>query len=147
PDAKIIILTMHNSFGYINKLFNIGVMGYIFKVCVPDELVKAIETVHFGTEYYCKAINRDELKRHSESYKLNRIADKDPKLTRREIDILLLMVQGCSNKEISKKLSISVRTVETHREHIQQKLNIKNLAKLTQYAYQKGYLELKSESF
>ncbi|MCC6866289.1 MAG: response regulator transcription factor [Ignavibacteria bacterium] len=145
PGSKIIIISSYVNYYFIKKLFSLGIKGYVFRDSVPNELQTAIEIVNSGSEYFCKGLKKEDLKKLTDFYQLTGLDNNDSNLTKREVEVLVLLVAGSTNKEISQKLNISIRTVETHREHIHQKLDMKNLAKLTQYAYQKGYLELKTD--
>lgn len=139
PGIKIIALTMHNSVKYVNEIIRLGAQGYILKDSDPLELIRAIESVYNGAQYYSPQINTSSLKKRSAlTVKSGKRLQEDARLTRRESEVLLLLVSGCSNKEIANKLFLSVRTVETHRIHIMQKLDVKNFAGLIKYALAKG---------
>ena len=135
PDAKIIALTMHDNEKYVNEIIGLGAMGYVLKDSSPQELVEAIESVHKNIPYYSPRIkngNKHNGVMHSPVKYIDEV------LSRRECEILELLTQGCSNREIAAKLFISPRTVESHRIHIMQKLNARNFAELVRYAVSKG---------
>jgi DNA-binding NarL/FixJ family response regulator len=145
PESKIIALTMHDSADYVAELIRLGAKGYVLKDTDPNELIKAIIAVNSGGQYFSPKINNTLLNDYTRKIRKSKRSFIDQRLTPRERDVLVKIVTGMTNKEIAKSLSISVRTVETHREHIQQKLNIKNVAKLTQYALSRGLIEVKSQ--
>jgi len=138
PDIKIIALTMHDSEKYVNEIMRLGAQGYILKDSDPIELIKAIETVNHGEQYFSPRINPAALKQSAQKRKFDKRAPEDEKLTLRESEVLHLLVAVCSNKEIANKLFLSIRTVETHRTHIMQKLDVKNFAGLIIYALSKS---------
>jgi two-component system nitrate/nitrite response regulator NarL len=137
PKAKVIALTMHDDKEHVLEIIRAGAMGYVLKDTLPSELIQAINAVHSGGSFFSPTISRvlaDQLKMKLQSTKLVPISD----LTRREEEVLGLIADGKSNKEIAKHLSIGIRTVETHREHIMRKLNIHSAVGLAKYAIAKG---------
>jgi two-component system, NarL family, nitrate/nitrite response regulator NarL len=143
PKARIIALTMHDNKDYVFEFIRLGAMGYVMKDANPDELIKAIETVFSDVPYYSSTVQKTILKQHAEILRKSKKSFIEETLTSREFDVLMHLVSGLSNKEIAKKLFLSVRTVETHREHIMKKLNIKNVAGLTKYAISQGLIDVK----
>jgi two-component system nitrate/nitrite response regulator NarL len=142
PGAKIIALTMHDNQNYILEIIRLGALGYVMKDAHPEELVNAIESVYNSNQYYSSKISSTVLKQHAELIRKSKKTFMQEKLTARENEILTRIANGSSNKEIAKQLSLSVRTVETHREHIMQKLELKNLAGLIRYAISKKLVEI-----
>jgi two-component system nitrate/nitrite response regulator NarL len=141
PKAKVIALTMHDDKEHVLEIIRAGAKGYILKDTSPSELIQAINAVHSGGSFFSPAISLvlvDQLKTKPQSTKLAPISD----LTRREEEVLELVADGKSNKEIAEHLSIGIRTVETHREHIMRKLNIHSAVGLAKYAIAKGMLPL-----
>jgi DNA-binding NarL/FixJ family response regulator len=141
PKAKVIALTMHNEREYILGMIRAGAKGYVLKDTSPSELIHAIIAVYKGESFFSSRISRivvDELKGRPEREKVVSISG----LTPREEEVLRLIAEGNTNKEIAGRLSIGVRTVETHREHIMEKLCIHNVVELTRYAIVKGIVEL-----
>lgn len=138
PGSKIIALTMHDTDKYVHEIIRLGAKGYILKDANPDELIKAIESVNEGIPYYSSGISAVVLKEPRLFRKSPRKFVPVDKLTARESEVLELLVNGLSNKEIANKLFLSVRTVETHRIHIMQKLDVKNFAGLIKYALSLG---------
>jgi DNA-binding NarL/FixJ family response regulator len=138
PDIKIIALTMHNEKGMIKTMMQAGADGYLLKSCDEDELCMAIKKVHSGQKYFSSEVADNLLSNNLEGQEAS--SRKVP-LTAREEDILKLVSQGLSNKEIGEKLFISHRTVDTHRTNLMNKLDIHNVAGLIRYAIAHGYVQ------
>jgi two-component system nitrate/nitrite response regulator NarL len=141
PKAKVLALTMHDNKEYVLEIIRAGAKGYVLKGTSPSELIQAIVAVHNGNSFFSAGISRilvDELKGDHKGKKPASISG----LTAREEEVLRSIAEGQSNKEIAKCLSIGVRTVETHREHIMAKLGIHSTAGLTKYAIARGILKL-----
>jgi two-component system nitrate/nitrite response regulator NarL len=141
PKAKVLALTMHDDREYILEIIRAGAKGYVLKDTSPSELIRAIVTVYNGDSYFSPTISRivlNELEARPEKKKLIPISG----LTPREEEVLRLIAEGHRNKEIAKRLSVSVRTVETHREHIMRKLDIHSATGLARYAIAKGIVKL-----
>ncbi len=132
PETRILILSMHDSPEYITSALGHGAMGYLLKDVPTDEIKLAIDTVMTGREYLCTGA-RGSLE--------PRQGDGREALTTREQTILLQLAQGQSNRDVAEALSISVRTVETHRKNIKRKLGISSTAGLTRYALEHGVLQ------
>jgi DNA-binding NarL/FixJ family response regulator len=129
PGSKIIGVSMHSQPAYAKKMLQIGAKGYVTKNSSRDEMFKAILEVHKGNRYIC-----DEVK----NIISEQIMDDGPaqginSLSERELQIVKLIKEGFSSKEISTQLSISLKTVEVHRHNILKKLNLKNSAALVNY--------------
>ncbi len=140
PSAKIIVLTMHDDENYVHEFIKLGAKGYILKDSNPEELIKAIESANNNIPYYSPQVSGAILSQNA-----NRGLKKPVEneiLSPREKEVLLLLVNDKKNKEIALKLNLSVRTVETHREHIMQKLNIRSISGLTKYALSKKLTKL-----
>jgi DNA-binding NarL/FixJ family response regulator len=138
PDIKIIALTMHGEKGMIKTMMQAGADGYLLKSCDEDELCMAIKKVHSGQKYFSSEVADNLLSNNLEGQEAS--SRKVP-LTAREEDILKLVSQGLSNKEIGEKLFISHRTVDTHRTNLMNKLDIHNVAGLIRYAIAHGYVQ------
>ena len=133
PTAKVLALTMHDNREYILEIIRAGAKGYVLKDTTPSELIQAIVAVYKGDSFFSPRISRivvDELKANPQRKKPALISG----LTLREEEVLRLIAEGSSNKEIAERLSICVRTVETHREHIMEKLHIHSAVGLAKYA-------------
>jgi DNA-binding NarL/FixJ family response regulator len=143
PDAKVLALSMHDEQDYIVKMLQAGAKGYLLKNSTKEELVKAVENVSNGENYFSNEVSSIMLSKYI--YK-EFPADKkeyksDIKLTKRETEIIRMISEELTNAEIADKLGISVRTVDTHRRNLLQKLDVKNTAGLVRFALQNGILE------
>lgn len=132
PDTKILILSMHDSAEYIQTALSHGACGYVLKDVPTEEIKAAIDQVASGGHYLCTG---------AEGAMGPETRDGREPLTSREQTILLQLAQGKSNKDVANALEISVRTVETHRKNIRQKLGITSTAGLTRYALEHGVLQ------
>jgi DNA-binding NarL/FixJ family response regulator len=141
-DTKVLILSMHQRAEFLPRVLQSGARGYVLKEASPEELVKAIETVNAGECFFSPEIARLALNQFVQG---NGPGPDLAELTNREREVLVLIAEGLSNKEISNKLGIGVRTVETHRERIMRKLAIHSVAGLTRLAIAKGLITLRDE--
>jgi len=137
PEVRVLILSMHDSREYILQLIQSGASGYILKDVSSDELIKAIETVHQGGTYFSSSASQSLFSADQPQTQTEEVAA----LTPREATVLKQLAEGKSNKEIARILDISVRTVETHRQNIKQKLNIHTAAGLARYAIENGLVD------
>lgn len=140
-DIKIIILTMHANEEYILQSLKAGASGYLIKKAAPAELISAINAVHKGHSFLSPSISRmviDEYIRRSKE--ISEGEEGFERLTVREREVLQLIAEGRKTREIAELLYISIKTVETHRAHIMNKLDIHSTAELTQYAIRKGII-------
>lgn len=140
PDAKILILTMHMNENYLNQVLRIGVLGYLLKNSAKKELLEGVRKVaerqnvfsesisHMMAEHYVNQTRNDQFEQ-----------EQSVSITSREQEILKLIAEGLTSQEIADKLYISVRTVDTHRANLMQKLKLKNTAALVRYAFKHGY--------
>jgi two-component system response regulator NreC len=139
PQAKIVILTVHNSREYVLHVAKSGAHGYVLKEAPPEELLQAIRAIRSGQKYYSPAVAGyvfDEYETRPTGKKPER------QLTPREVEVLILTAKGRSIKEMADDLKITPATVQTYRVRIMEKLGIHNVAGLVKYALQKGYLPL-----
>jgi two-component system response regulator NreC len=140
PRVEVLILTMHANEEYIFQILRAGASGYVVKQAAPEELVAAIRAVHQGDSFLSPSISGkviEEYVRRAEG-----MVEKDSydRLTSREREVLQLVAEGHSNREIAALLHISVKTVETHRANLMDKLDIHSAAELTQYAIHRGVI-------
>lgn len=135
PNVKVLMLTMHDNREYIMKVMQSGAMGYMLKDISSDKLIQAIKTVYQGSTYFCESVTQTLFTPATVAS-----VQKVNPLSRREETILALVAQGESSKKIAKALSISARTVETHRQNIKHKLDLYSVAELTKYAVDHGLL-------
>ena len=143
PAAKVLILSMQGQRDAVLRIIRAGARGYVLKDAPTDELVRAIETVHGGEAYFSGPVAKIALNQY-----VNEADETKPvaKLSDREREVLALIAEGKSNKEIAMHLGIGVRTTETHRERIMRKLNIHSVAGLTKFAIANGISALNDES-
>ncbi len=139
PEAKVLVLSMQDDPRYVTEAFDAGASGYVLKEAADTELVQAIREVAAGGRYVHPALGAKMITAAAEE---RRRAEDDP-LSDREREVLRLLALGHTNQEIAKMLYISVRTAETHRAHIMQKLRLTTRAELVRYALDQGLLELR----
>ncbi len=139
PKVKVLILSMHKSKEYLYQAISAGADGYLLKEDTDDELFTAIETVRRGETYLSPNIAKDLTTTFIDSCRKGFQRRKDP-LSTREKEVLKLVVEGHTSKDISKMLHISLRTAQHHRANIQKKLQTKKMAELVKYAMEKGYI-------
>ncbi len=132
--TKVIILSMHCESGMVKELIGIGADGYLLKNASKEELIGAIRNVAGGRQYFATDVTLSLLSKDKPQTQQGLTVE----LTRREREILTLIVDGYSNKEIGKKLFISHRTVDTHRTNLMKKLGINNIAGLISFAIKNG---------
>jgi two-component system response regulator NreC len=136
PEAKVLILSMQEDPRYVHDAFAAGASGYVLKEAADTEVVDAVRAVAAGRQYINPALGARLVAADAEA---RRHAEADP-LSDREREVLHLLALGHTNQEIAKTLFISVRTAETHRMHIMQKLGLTSRAELVRYALAEGLL-------
>lgn len=144
PETKILALTIHESDQYVLEAFDAGVDGYCIKDASRQELMVAIDSVLQGKSYISPGISDQVIDGYLHGRKTLKEESSWDTVTQREREVLKLLAEGFSNKEIAAFLHISVKTVEKHRSNLIGKLDIHNVAQLTAYAIQKGLIEPKS---
>jgi len=137
PKSKVLILSMHNDESYILRALEAGAKGYILKETAEEYLVGAIRGVARGKPFFSPAIAQTLLEDYMRNLQQKGQQDSYSLLTDREKEVLQLLAEGRSNKEVAQLLDLSVYTVETHRTRIMQKLNLHNTAELVLYAVRK----------
>lgn len=143
PKTQILALSTSDDENYIIQMVNSGALGYILKSTGIEELIAAIKTLSNGDSYFCKEASAAILGQMNKTKKEKKHShDPDIPLSDREIEVLKLISRGMKNKDIAGQLFISVRTVDTHRRNIHQKLNINNTAGLINYAIKAGLYEV-----
>lgn len=144
PKMKVLMLSMYTSEDFIFNALKAGINGYLPKNTTRDELLLAIEEVFYGREYFSKSISNVILKSFVNSAKYGHMAtdDKLSLLTKRETEILKLVVEGESNQLIADRLFISIRTVETHKTSIMRKLDLNSTIDLVKFALKNKIIEL-----
>jgi two-component system response regulator NreC len=137
PEVKVLVLSMQDDPRYVREAFEVGAAGYVLKEAADTEVVGAIRAVAAGERYVHPALGARLVAADAEERKR---AEADP-LSEREREVLRLLALGHTNQEIAKMLYISVRTAETHRAHIMQKLRLSSRAELVRYALENGLIE------
>ena len=137
PDVQVLVLSMQDEPRYVREAFAAGASGYVLKEAADTEVVAAVREVAGGGRYVNPELGARLVAADAEAAKL---AEQDP-LSDREHEVLRLLALGYTNQEIAKQLYISVRTAETHRAHIMQKLRLQTRADLVAYALEHGLLE------
>jgi DNA-binding NarL/FixJ family response regulator len=144
-NAKILVLSMHKNEEYVYRAISIGSHGYLLKEDADTELFAAIEKIRQGGFYVSPNLFRYLTHKFIETRRKGYVMSSSEPLTIREQEVLKLVSEGISSKEIADLLSLSVRTVEHHRANIMKKLNIKRTANLVKYAIRKGYTSTKTD--
>lgn len=140
PETKVMIMTMHTREQYIRQALRDGASGYLLKESTQDELVDAIRTVHKGGVALSPSISRFVLNEYVRRSDPKKDVDSIELLTDREKQVLRLIAEGKTNKEIAKCLSISKSTVNIHRTNVMQKLDIHDTVGLVRYSIEKGII-------
>ncbi len=140
PNTKVIALTVHDNAEYVSEILSSGAQGYLLKNTTPEQLVAAIKSVAEGAAFFSPSVSLMML----EQYKTKSAAVEKNPITRREKEVLALIVAGDSNKEISSRLDIGVRTVETHRARMMKKFSARNSVELCRIALEQKLVNLKS---
>ncbi|HOI33141.1 MAG: response regulator transcription factor [Bacteroidales bacterium] len=140
PDLKVIIISMHEEKGLVKKMTDAGAKGFLFKNSDKDELTWAIKKVHQGGNYFTSRLTLNLINQNKSNIQSDSLDLKKALMTEREIEILKLIAEGLSNKEIGDKLFISHRTVDTHRTNLMKKLEVNNIAGLIRYAIKQGFI-------
>lgn len=140
PDIKVLILSMHSDYDNISDAIDAGADGYVPKDVASEELVEAIQTIQTGKNFFHTTISDEIVKNYS--VKRTKYNTTLPQLTKRELEVLKLFTEGFNNTEIADKLFLSVRTIESHKNHILQKTNMKNSVELIKFAIRNRIIEL-----
>ncbi len=131
PGVKVIILSMYDDQALVTQAMKGGIQGYLIKQAASKEFIAALRAVARGHAYFSTSMNKFILAMNE---------DRNPLLTRRETQVLQQIARGTSNREISTALSISIKTVQKHRQQIMDKLGIHDVAGLTRFAVRKGLI-------
>jgi len=134
---RVLILSMYSSQDHIHQVVQSGASGYLLKACAPRDLLTAVKEVAGGRTFYTPSVSRQVL-----DFKRQYRADKKSILTTREFEVLQLVAEGKTNRDIGGSLFISVKTVEKHRQRLMDKLGIHDVAGLTRYAIARGIIDI-----
>lgn len=145
PSTKVLILSSYSDDEYVQQLTEAGAAGYLIKQTAANELLKAIREAHKGNAYFSPSIAKRLRDQCREAF----VSGQPPRrrtdqLTAREAEVLQLIAEGRANKQIASELSISIKTVEKHRQQVMNKLGIHDVAGLTRHAIAKGIIESSS---
>lgn len=140
PATAVVILSMHADESYVMRALNAGARGYLLKDSAAADLLGAIQAVSQGKSFFSPKVSRILAEDYVRVLKQKGAVDTYDLLTSREREILQLLAEGKTNKEVATDLNISTYTVETHRSHILQKLNLHNSAEVVLYAVRKGII-------
>lgn len=142
PAVGIIILTMYADEGYVHEAILAGASGFLLKNTIPQDLCSAIRAVSRGESFLSPSISKTVIERYTKLSPSDGGPPQKAELTAREREIVQLIAEGYTNREIAELLFISIKTVEVHKHNIQKKLKISGTALLTQYAIRKGLIKL-----
>jgi DNA-binding NarL/FixJ family response regulator len=140
PELEVLILSMHADETYISQAMHAGARGYLLKDTADADLIRAVSAVAAGKSFFSPAAARVMLDDYVRHLTQKGITDRYESLSEREREVFQLVAEGRSGKEIAELLSISPATVETHRAHILQKLNLHSTAELVLYAVRRGVI-------
>jgi len=141
PDVKVLVLSMHDNEEYIRQALEAGAMGYILKDAAPGELIGAIRSVYRGEAVLSPAVTRLVIEDYLR-WGGTRPQEESDSLSPREREVLQLIAEGYTNKQIAEILSISIKTVQAHRNNLMQKLDLHDRGELIKYAIQKKIIEI-----
>jgi DNA-binding NarL/FixJ family response regulator len=139
--VKVIGLTMHSDIRYVIRMLKAGASGFLLKDCSSEELVEAIKAVNAGETYLCEWVKENLAKDYINVLRGDKLPASSA-LTAREREVIELLADGKTIKEIASQLNVSPKTVEAHRQNIMEKLGINNTAELVKYAIREGFTSL-----
>jgi len=140
PETRVLILTMHQNEEYLSQVLAAGASGYVLKEAAGRELVSAIRVVAEGGGFFSPAMARTLAGMYVQSLEAESVHDPYDDLTAREREVLQLVAEGFSNRQIADTLHLSIKTVKTHRLRMMQKLDLHDRTELVKYAFQKGII-------
>lgn len=140
PDTQVLILSMHSDEAYVTRALQAGAKGYMLKDSAGKDLLKGVAAVAAGQAFFSPSVAKLMLDDYVRRVSGTGVADRYETLSEREREIFQLVAEGRTNKEVAEVLEISPATVETHRAHILQKLDIHNTAELVLYAVRRGII-------
>ncbi len=142
PATKVLILSAHSDDAYVKNATESGAVGFLLKQTSAQDVCRAIREVHQGKTFFSPSISRRLDRLHPQSLERNGPRNKKVvRLTSREMEVLQLIAEGKANKETATELGIGIKTVEKHRQHLMEKLDIHDTAGLTRYAIGEGIIE------
>ncbi|HEV8352758.1 MAG TPA: response regulator transcription factor [bacterium] len=141
PDVNVLALTMHEDESYVFRLLRAGASGYVLKRAAATDLVTAVRAASRGEAFLYPSVAKNVIADYLRRVEAGEEKERYDGLTGREREILTLIAQGSSNQEIATQLYISIKTVQTHRAHILEKLGLHDRTELVRYAIRKGLIE------
>ncbi len=141
PRTQVVILSMHSDEGYVLRALKAGARAYILKNSAEADLIRAVQSVAEGKSFFSPAISKLLLEDYVRQIREKEVEDSYDLLTPREREVLQLLAEGKSNKEVAAILDLSAHTVDTHRGNILQKLNLHGIPELILYAVRKGIIQ------
>jgi two-component system response regulator NreC len=141
PDTQVLILTMHEEESYVFQLLRLGAAGYVLKRAAATDLVEAVRAASRGEAFLYPAVARSVVQDYLDRMRSGEGTSRYDGLTDREREILVLIAEGHTNSQIADRLFISVKTVQTHRAHIMEKLDLHDRSLLVRYAVRKGLIQ------
>jgi DNA-binding NarL/FixJ family response regulator len=142
PKTKVLILSAHSDDAYIDRVIAVGAVGFLIKQTSAQILAKAIHEVMAGNAFYSPQVSKRLRDHYGKAETAGGLMIKKPTgLTSRELEVIQLVAEGHANKQVAADLHISIKTVEKHRQHLMDKLNIHDTAGLTRYAIAQGIIE------
>lgn len=140
PQTAIVMLSMHSDESYVLRALKSGARGYLLKESAESDLIAAVRAVHAGKAFFSPAVSRIMVEDYVRQLQDREIEDSYELLTTREREILQLVAEGKSNKDVANLLNLSLYTVETHRGNLMEKLNLHTVPELILYAVRKGVI-------
>ena len=140
PAASVVMLSMHSDEGYVLRALKAGARGYLLKESAESDLINAVRSVSQGKAYFSPAVSRMLLEDYMRQLQDRDVEDSYELLTSREREVLQMVAEGNSSKDIANVLNLSLYTVETHRSNIMEKLNLHSVPELILYAVRKGVI-------
>ncbi len=141
PGVNVLALTMHEDESYVFQLLRAGASGYVLKRAAAQDLVQAVRAAAKGEAFLYPSVARKVVEDYLKRVEAGEERERYDGLTEREREILTLIAQGLSNQHIAEKLYISIKTVQTHRAHVLEKLGLHDRTELVRYAIRKGLIE------
>jgi len=142
PDTKVLILSAHSDEAYVEQVSALGAVGFLLKQTSSHELATAIREVQKGNKFYGSAISKRLRERSQKSPRRGGdVKKRRNRLSSREVEVLQLIAEGKSNKQVAAELGVSFKTVDKHRQNLMSKLDIHDVAGLTRYAITEGIIE------
>ncbi len=142
PGTKVLILSAHSDDAYIDRVIAVGAVGFLIKQTSAQILAKAIHEIMAGNAFYSPQVSKRLRDHYQKPDKIGGLMIKKATgLTSRELEVIQLVAEGHANKQVADGLKISIKTVEKHRQHLMDKLNIHDTAGLTRYAIAQGIIE------